>query len=76
MLTMPSMRARVLISFVVVIAVVQIALEDVIIFFGATGRESTVLDSPLLMIALPFVLFLLLAGGLYGWAIGTDETLR
>lgn len=73
---MTSRRARALVAFVLAIAVVQIALEDILIFVGATRRGLSLLSSPIVMIALPFVLFLLLAGVLYGWAIGTDDTLR
>jgi|GEM_PF-6718134 len=74
---MPSRRATALVGFVVVVAAVQIVLEDVIIFFAATGSPGPqFLASPALLIALPFVLFLLLAGVLYAWAIGTDDTLR
>ena len=74
---MPSRRAMTLVGFVVAIGVVQIALEDVIIFFAATGSPGLrFLGSPAIMIAFPFVLFLLLAGVLYTWAIGTDDTLR
>lgn len=74
---MQTGRATALVGFVVVVAVVQIALEDVVIFFAATGSPGPeVLGSPVLLIAVPFVLFLLLAGVLYAWAIGTDDTLR
>lgn len=65
-----------MVAFVVAIAVVQIAVEDVVVFLGATGSGSAVPGSPVVMVAVPFVLFLLLAGVLYAWAIGTDDTLR
>lgn len=65
-----------MVGVVVAIAVVQVAVEDVVVFLGATRSGSPLLGSPALMVGLPFVLFLLLAGVLYGWAIGTDDTLR
>lgn len=74
---MPSRRATALVGVVVAIAVVQIFVEDVLLFFGATGATGpTILSSPVVLIGVPFVLFLALAGILLGWAILESKSLR
>lgn len=68
-------RGTVLVAVVVCLAVAQIFVEDVIVFLGATGAVAPgVTDSPAVMIALPFVLFLALAGVLWAWALGGDDS--
>lgn len=67
-------RGTTLVAVVVALAVAQIFVEDVIVFLGATGTVAPgVTDSPLVMIAVPFVLFLALAGVLWAWALGGGE---
>lgn len=67
-------RGTILVAVVVCLAVAQILVEDVIVFLGATGAVAPgVTDSPLVMIAVPFVLFLALAGVLWAWALGGDD---
>lgn len=74
---MASRRGTMLVAFVVVLAVVQILVEDVLVFLGATGTAAPgFLYSPYALVGVPMVLFLLLAGVLLGWAILSDETLR
>lgn len=67
-----------LISIVVALAVAQIVVEDVIVFLGATGTAGpAVLRSPFVMVAIPFVIFLLLVGTLFAWALTSgDESER
>lgn len=73
---MTSRRATALVSFIAVVAIAQVIVEDVIVFLGATGAaDPGVLTSPLLLIGLPFVLFLLVAGAVFAWAL-TGETTR
>ncbi len=71
---MARLRGATLVGVVVAIAVAQILVEDAIVFLGATGAVAPgVTDSPLVMIAVPFVLFLLLAGVLWAWALGGPD---
>lgn len=59
---------------VVVLAVAQIAVEDVIVFLGATGAVTPrLLNSPYVLVLLPFGLFLLLAGVIWAWALGSED---
>lgn len=74
---MASRRGTMLVAFVVVLAVVQIFVEDVLVFLGATGTDAPgFLNSPYVLVGVPMVLFLLIAGVLLGWAILSDDTLR
>lgn len=74
---MKRSRGTALVVFVVLIAIVQIAIEDVLVFLGATGTGGPAfLRSPYVMVGVPMVLFLLLAGTLLGWAILTSTSLR
>lgn len=67
-------RGAVLVGVVVTLAVAQILVEDIILFLGATGTGGLgVLDSPVLLVGLPFVLFLLLAGVVWAWALAGDD---
>lgn len=79
-LTTPVMkrsRGTALVAFVIVLAIAQIAVEDILVFLGATGTAApAVLRSPSVMVGIPMVLFLVLAGTLLGWAILTSTTLR
>lgn len=72
---MPGRRGTMLVGGVVVLALVQVVYEDLLFFAGATGA-APVTSSPYVLVGVPLVLFLLLAGLLYGWAITTSETLR
>lgn len=63
-----------LVAIVVGLAIAQIFVEDVIVFLGATGAVAPgVTDSPAVMIAVPFVLFLALVAVLWAWALGGDD---
>ena len=74
---MVSRRGRVLVATVGLLAVAQIAYEDVLVFLGATGgAPPTVLDSPYVLVGVPLALFLAMAGILLGWAILTSKSLR
>ena len=74
---MASRRGKALVASVTLLAVAQIAYEDVLVFLGATGAAGPgVADSPYVLVGVPLVLFLALAGTLLGWAIATSETLR
>lgn len=67
-------RGTALVAVVVGLAIAQIFVEDVIVFLGATGAVAPgVTDSPYVMIAVPFVLFLVLVGVLWAWALGGDD---
>lgn len=67
-------RRTTLVAVVVAIAIAQIFVEDVIVFLEATGAVAPgVTDSPAVMIAVPFVLFLALAGVLWAWALGGEH---
>lgn len=71
---MVRLRGAALVAVVVALAVAQIFVEDVIVFLGATGAVAPgVTGSPAVMIAVPFVLFLALAGALWAWALGGDD---
>ena len=71
---MARLRGPTLVGVVVALAAAQVLVEDVIVFLGATGAVAPgVTDSPAVMIAVPFVLFLLLAGTLWAWALGGPE---
>ena len=60
---MLSARGKVLVSFVAVMAVVQVLLEDILLFLGTTGAGVPMLsNSPLLLVALPLAFSLLLFG--------------
>lgn len=70
-------RAQALVAAVVLLAVAQIAIEDVLVFVGATGTSvPPIMDSPYVLVGVPLALFLALSGTLLGWAILTSETLR
>ena len=60
---------------VIALAVLQIVYEDVLVFLGATGGGTPV-SSPYVLVGIPLVIFLLLAGLLYGWAILGSDSLR
>lgn len=67
-------RSAVLVGVIVALAVAQILVEDVIVFLGATGTGgSGALNSPVLLVGVPFVLFLLLAGVVWAWALAGDD---
>lgn len=66
---MANRRGKALVSFVVFIAVVQIAVEDVVVFLDATGAVGSVVpDSMYVYVGVPFISFLLLAAALFAWA--------
>jgi len=68
-------RATAFVGAAVLLAIAQIAYEDVLFFLGATGASAGGI-SPFVLVAIPLLLFLLLAGLLFGWAILTDDSLR
>lgn len=71
---MAQPRGVALVAVVVALALAQILVEDAIVFLGATGAVAPgVTDSPYVMIAVPYVLFLLLAGVLWAWALGGGD---
>ena len=74
---MASRRAQAVVGTVALLAIAQIAFEDVLLFLGATGTAPpALLNSPYVLVGVPLALFLALAGTLLGWAILTSETLR
>lgn len=71
---MSRQRATALVSFVVAVAAVQVVAEDVVVFLGATGAlDRAGIGTPYVMVAVPYVLFLLLFGALFTWALAGDE---
>ena len=64
-----------MVGAVVALALLQIVYEDVLVFLGATGGRAFT-SSPVLLVGVPLLIFVLLAGILFGWAILTDEGLR
>lgn len=67
-------RGTVVVAVVVALAVAQIFVEDAIVFLGATGAVAPgITDSPYVLIAVPFVLFLALVGVLWAWALGGED---
>lgn len=71
---MARSRGTALVAVVVALAVAGILVEDVIVFLGATGTQPPgVLDSPFVLVVLPFVLFLLLAGVVWAWALSGED---
>lgn len=68
-------RATAFVGVAVVLAVAQVVYEDVLFFLGATGTSAGTL-APWVLVTVPLLLFLLLAGLLFGWAILTDDSLR
>lgn len=74
---MPSTRLTVLVGVVAVLAVLQIAYEEVLVFLGATGTLPPGLrDSPFVMVAVPLAIALALVAILFGAAILHADTLR
>ena len=71
---MASRRRKAFVSVVALLALAQIAYEDVLVFLGATGSGASL--PTWVLVGVPLVLFLALAGTLLGWAILTSETLR
>lgn len=70
---MERRRATDLVGFVAVLAVAQIFLENLIVFLGLTGIVGQrSLQSPYVIIAVPYVLFLLLVGAVFTWALTSD----
>ena len=63
-----------MVGAVVALALLQIVYEDVLVFLGATGG-STFTNSPLVLVGVPLLIFVLMASILFGWAILTDEGL-
>lgn len=67
---MERRRATVLLGFVTVVAVALIFLENIFVFLGLTGIVGQrSLQSPYVVIAVPYVLVLLLVGALFTWAL-------
>ena len=64
-----------MVGAVVALALLQIVYEDVLVFLGATGSPAFT-NSPIVLVGIPLLIFVLLAGILFGWAILTDEGLR
>lgn len=64
-----------MVGAVVALTLLQIVYEDVLVFLGATGGR-TFTNSPVVLVGVPLLIFVLLAGILLGWAILTDERLR
>ena len=74
---MASRRAQALVATVALLAVAQVVYEDVLVFLGATGTAGQgVTLPPHVLVGVPLVLFLALAGTLLGWAILTSDSLR
>lgn len=70
---MARSRGTTLVAVVVALAVAGILIEDAIVFLGATGgRPPGALNSPFVLVVLPFVLFLLLAGVVWAWALSGE----
>lgn len=70
---MERRRATVLVGFVAALAVTQIFLEHLVVFLGVTGTVGQRwLQSPYVVIAVPYVLFLLLVGAVFTWALTRD----
>lgn len=60
---MVSRRGKILVAFVAVMAVLQILLEDALLFIGTTGATVPMFsDSPLLLVAIPLGFSILLFG--------------
>lgn len=63
-------RGSVLVAVVAALSVTQILFEELIVFLDTTEAIApNTLESPHLMVGLPFVLFLLLAGVVWAWAL-------
>lgn len=65
---MASSRAKVLVGTVVALAVVQVFVEDVLVFVGATGGGTGAVP-PLVYVVVPGAISLLLVGLLLGWGL-------
>ncbi|MFB6354099.1 MAG: hypothetical protein ABEJ92_08445 [Halobacteriales archaeon] len=67
---MANRRLQAVVFLVVVLGLLQIFVEDVILFLGATGAGPVgLLDGPYLTMAVPLAISLLLAAVLVGGAI-------
>jgi len=74
---MASTRAKALVAFVVVLAFLQVAFEDIVVFLGATGGiPAGVTRSPAAMVAVPLLISTLLLVALVGGALLHTDTLR
>lgn len=70
-------RAKVLVLFVGVMAVAQILLEDILLFFGTAGTGvPAVLDSPIVLVTVPLAFSLLLLGVLLAAALRSQGGFR
>lgn len=69
---MASDRAKVLGGAVVALALVQVFVEDVLVFLGATGGAPGSIP-PLVYVVIPAAISLLLVVVLLGWALFSAE---
>jgi|GEM_PF-6586168 len=74
---MAHQRLRLLAGAVAALALTIVGYEQVLVYLGTTGTLPPALrDSPVAMVAGPFVLSLVLVAVLFGAAILHAETLR
>jgi len=74
---MPSRRLLAIAGVVLVLGAAQILYEQVLVFLETTGSlPPGVLDSPLVLVAIPFAIAVTLVLVLFGAAILDAETLR
>jgi len=74
---MTSFRMKTVAVFVVAMALLQIFFEDIIMFFATTrSGPPLIMNSPYVMVGIPFAISLSLLAVLIGGAIIHSETLR
>ncbi len=74
---MTTTKTKALVVFVIFLAFLGIAFENVVVFLGSTGAlPSSVSNYPYVLIVVPLVISLLLFVVLIGGAIRHAETLR
>jgi len=70
----PSREFKLVAAVVVAIAVLQIAIEDLLMFLATTGSGVPAwLSSPLVMVAIPMTLMLVLFAVLFGAVLFSDR---
>ena len=74
---MPSRRVLAVAAVVLVLGAAQILYEEVLVFLETTGSlPPWVLDSPFVMVAIPFAIAVTLVVVLLGAAVLDADTLR
>lgn len=74
---MMGRRLQAIVAFVIVVAVVQIALEDLIVFLGATSTGGpAALPARYLLLSIPLTLMTVLFVVLVGSAILSSDPFR